>query len=160
MNAPLSPRPQNKDAPGTILAVVFIAMGCLAWWDTYSMSDADSYMFPRAIIVTLILCCLLLIGRNLIWGGGRRGQPLRGSLWRRAALVLVMLGAALAMPVVGFVPVGLVLFAVSMLLAMFEPWTRKKAIMYPLIGVGVVAMFYALFAMLLNVALPTGVMFS
>lgn len=159
MNAPLSPRPQNKDVPGTILAIVFIAMGCLAWWDTYSMSDADSYMFPRAVIATLILCCLLLIGRNLIWGGGRR-QPLDGSVWRRAALVLSMLGAALAMPELGFVVVGLALFAISMFLAMFEPWTRKKAILYPLIGIGIVVMFYILFALLLNVTLPTGAIFS
>lgn len=158
-SSPTSSR-RNRDLPGTILAIVFILLGALAWRDTYTMTDADSYMFPRAIIVALTVFCTLLIVRNVFWGGGAREAPLRGSLWRRVALVAAMMAAALAMPVVGFIPVGLGLFAVAMGLAMFEPWTRKTALIYSLVGVGVVLMFYVLFAILLNVSLPTGQMFS
>ncbi len=150
----------NKDAPGTVLAVIFIGIGILAWWDTFDMGDSDSYVFPRAVIATLIVCCLLLIGRNVIWGGGKHHKPLYGSTWRRIGLVVVMLAAALAMPVFGFLPVGVVLFTALMVLAMFEPWTRKLRVTYPLIGVAIVVTFYLLFAVLLNVALPEGSLFG
>ncbi|MBL4615640.1 MAG: tripartite tricarboxylate transporter TctB family protein [Magnetovibrio sp.] len=150
----------NKDLPGTILAFIFIGVGCLAWWDTFDMGDSDSYVFPRAVIVTLIVCCLLLIGRNIIWGGGKNHKPLDGSAWRRIGLVLAMLGTALLMPVFGFIIVGMVLFGVLIIIAMFEPWTRKLAIAYPLIGATIVISFYLLFAVLLNVTLPTGSLFD
>ncbi len=150
----------NKDLPGTVLAVVFIGIGLLAWWDTFEMGDSDSYVFPRAVIVTMIVCCVLLIGRNVVWGGGKHHRPLEGSTWRRMGLVITMLGAALAMPVFGFLPVGMVLFTVLIVLAMFDPWTRKSRISYPLIGVAIVVTFYLLFAVLLNVALPEGSLFG
>lgn len=156
----LIPTTPNKDLPGTILAVVFIVIGCLGWWDTFDMGDADSYVFPRAVIVTMILCCLLLIGRNVLWGGGKHHKPLDGSTWRRIGLVLTMLATALAMPMFGFVLVGMVLFGVLMVIAMFEPWTRKLMITYPLIGIAIVISFYGLFAILLNVTLPIGTLFE
>ena len=155
-----SMKSRKNDLPGTILAVIFIAIGCLAWWDTLDMGDSDSYVFPRAVIVTMILCSLLLIGRNLIWGGGTHHKPIDGSTWRRIGLVVSMLVAALAMPMFGFIVVGLALFAALMVLAMFEPWTRKLAIIYPLIGATIVVSFYVLFAILLNVTLPSGILFE
>lgn len=162
MSMQTSPTPtaRNKDLPGTILAIAFIGIGCLAWWDTFDMGDADSYVFPRAVIVTLIACCLLLIGRNMVWGGGKNHKPLEGSTWRRIGLVLTMLAAALAMPMFGFIAVGLVLFTLLIVIAMFEPWTQKLMIAYPLIGIAIVISFYGLFAMLLNVSLPVGTLFE
>lgn len=158
MSAPSKSR--RTDLAGTILAITFIVIGCLAWRETYDMGDADSYVFPRAVIVILIVCCLLLIGRNIIWGGGKNHQYTDGSMLRRIGLVVAMAVAALAMPMFGFLTVGMMLFGVLMMLAMFEPWTRKLKIKYSLIGATIVVTFYVLFAVLLHVTLPIGTLFE
>ncbi len=162
MISPSSPNSTapNKDIPGTILAIIFIGIGCLAWWDTLDMGDSDSYVFPRAVIVTMVVCCVLLIGRNVLWGGGKNHKPLDGSVWRRVGLVLAMFATAIAMPTLGFLAVGMMLFAFLVMVAMFEPWTRKLKIVYSLIGISIVVSFYVLFAVLLNVTLPVGTLFE
>src|SRR3546814_4692035 len=83
--------------PGTIIAAAFILLGAVFWWDTKDMSDPDSYVFPRSIIVLMIAFSLLLILRNLAFGGGRPRSADEGSWPRRIGLVAVMLLGALAM---------------------------------------------------------------
>src|SRR3546814_17393558 len=81
------------------------------------MSDPDSYVFPRSIIVLMIAFSLLLILRNLAFGGGRPRSADEGSWPRRIGLVAVMLLGALAMPLVGFLPAGVAVFLAILALA-------------------------------------------
>src|SRR3546814_18571818 len=73
----------SRDLPGTIIAAAFILLGAVFWWDTTDMSDPDSYVFPRSIIVLMIAFSLLLILRNLAFGGGRPRSAAEGSWPRR-----------------------------------------------------------------------------
>src|SRR3546814_6668053 len=73
----------SRDLPGTIIAAAFILLGAVFWWDTTDMSDPDSYVFPRSIIVLMIAFSLLLILRNLAFGGGPAAWRRRGPVAAR-----------------------------------------------------------------------------
>ncbi|WP_282606770.1 tripartite tricarboxylate transporter TctB family protein [Pelagibius sp. Alg239-R121] len=151
----------RSDLAGTVTAVVFILMACLALWDTTSMTDSDSYVFPRAIAAAMIVFCILLIAYNFIkrpadeaaGGTGSASTP------RRVGLVAAMLGASLVMPWVGFLLSGFCAFGAIMLFAMYDPWTGRRRIVFPVAGLAIVLGFYTLFSKVLLVPLPVGVWF-
>jgi hypothetical protein len=79
---------------------------------------------------------------------------------RRVALVAAMLISTALMPYLGFLISGVAAFAAIMLIAMYDPWTRYRKIVYPLVCVGVVVGFYTMFAKVLLVPLPAGLLFE
>jgi hypothetical protein len=145
-----------------VTAAVFILIAVIALWDTTNMVDADSYVFPRAIAISMIVFSLLLIVWNLVRPSGGDGEagPPGASTPRRVLLVGAMLLSAFLMPVVGFLVSGLFAFVAIMLTAMFDPWTRYRLVVYPLVAVAVVLGFYFLFGELLLVPLPVGSVFD
>ena len=56
----------------------------------------------------------------------------------------------------GFLLAGLASFVSLMMVAQYQPWTTRRLIGHLLTGAVLVAFFYGLFALLLNVPLPTG----
>ncbi|MGF1594035.1 MAG: tripartite tricarboxylate transporter TctB family protein [Kiloniellaceae bacterium] len=154
-----SKAPPSRDLPGSVIAAAFICLGAVGWWDTLRMVDADSFVFPRTVIVLMIAFSLLLILRNLLRGGGRHHLPTEGSWPRRLGLVAVLLAGALAMPLVGFLPSGIVVFLAIMALAMYDPWTGIRRLVFPLVGIAIVVGFYVLFSEVLRVPLPVGSLF-
>ena len=150
----------SRDLAGTLIAAGFIVIGAVAWWDTADMSDPDSYVFPRTVIVLIIAFSLLLILRNLLLGGGRHHLSTAGSWPRRVGLVAAMLLGALAMPLVGFLPSGIAVFLAIMLLAMYDPWTGYRRVVFPLVGFAIVIGFFVLFSEVLRVPLPLGSLFE
>jgi putative tricarboxylic transport membrane protein len=64
------------------------------------------------------------------------------------------------MPYVGFLVSGVAAFAAITMIAMYDPWTRYRKIVYPLVCVGVVLGFYTMFAKVLLVPLPVGLLFE
>lgn len=154
------------DLAGTLSAMVFIVLACLALWDTTSMTDSDSYVFPWAIAAAMIVFCVLLIVYNLtrvaVGAGDAEGPESslnHGSMPRRVGLVAAMLGPALAMPWTGFLLSGIIAFGAIMLLAMYDPWTGRRRIVFPLAGLAIVLGFYTLFSKVLLVPLPVGIWF-
>lgn len=151
----------DHDLPGTITAIVFIAVACLALWDTTNMVDADSYVFPRAIAIAMIVFSLVLIFWNLARPRPAEKKELdTGSYPRRIGLVVAMFASTLLMPYIGFLLSGICAFIALTLAAMFDPWTPSRRLTYPLIGIVVVIGFYTLFAKVLQVPLPSGVLFD
>ena len=151
----------KHDTDGTIIAAVLILIGAVAWWDTTTMGDPDSYVFPRAVITTMVVFCLMLIVSNLIKPAAKKengGDT--GSYPRRLFLVVVMLVGTGVMPFLGFIISGLVVFFALTWTAMYDPWTRSRLTVYPISGVAIVAGFYLLFSELLLVPLPTGMFFE
>ena len=151
----------KHDTAGMIVAAVLILIGVAAWWDTTTMGDPDSYVFPRAVITTMVAFCLMLIVFNLIRpvakeenGGDTGSSP------RRIFLVAVMLVGAGVMPLLGFIISGLMVFAALTWTAMYDSWTRSRLTVYPISGVAIVVGFYLLFSELLLVPLPTGMFFD
>jgi hypothetical protein len=153
--------PQGRDVGGMVMAVVFILLAALSLWDTTTMADADSYVFPRAIAVAMIAFSIALIVWNLVRPSPGNGTVVVGaSTPRRIGLVAAMLVGTALMPYVGFLLSGLVVFAAIIWISMYDPWTRFRLIVYPLVGIGIVIGFYTIFAKVLLVPLPTGLLFD
>ena len=143
------------------MAVVFILLAALSLWDTTTMADADSYVFPRAIAIAMIAFSIALIVWNLVRPSAENGGAVEGaSTPRRIGLVAAMLVGTALMPYVGFLLSGLVVFAAIIWISMYDPWTRYRKIVYPLVCVGVVLGFYTIFAKVLLVPLPAGLLFE
>ena len=155
-----------RDAGTAIVAALLVIFGAAAIADTSTYADFDSAVFPRTVASALILLSLAVLVR---WLAQRMGlvsvasteTVADGGSWtRRIALIVVMLAAALAMPWLGFLVTALVTFAALLVVAMHDPWTPARIVVYPLVGLAIVIGFYFLFAKLLMVPLPTGRWFT
>lgn len=153
---------RRRDVGGMIAAAAFILLGAAALWDTTRMMDADSYVFPRTVAIAMIVFSLTLIVWNLVLPGAGEARPEApgASTTRRVALVAAMLISAALMPVTGFFIAGLGAFFCIMLIAMYDPWTRFRLVVYPVVAVAVVLGFHLLFSKLLQVPLPAGSLFD
>jgi hypothetical protein len=154
---------RTRDFGSVIIAALILLFGVVVIWDTTTYSDFDSAVFPRIVSSGMIALCLLYIVLWLIGLAGARagdGETEEGSWPRRVGLVILMLGGTLAMPWAGFILSSLVTFAALTLIAMYEPWTTTRIIVYPLVGIAVVLGFYVLFGELLRVPLPEGTWFD
>lgn len=161
MQTDVDSKAAGRDIGGMLMAVVFIVLAVVALWDTTNMADADSFVFPRAIAVAMIVFSLALIVWNLVRPSSGNGETTaEASTPRRVGLVAAMLIGTVLMPYVGFLASGLAVFAAILVFAMYDPWTRGRLIAYPLIGVGIVLGFYAIFAKVLLVPLPAGLLFD
>ncbi len=150
---------KTRDISTPFLAAIFIAIGAIVIWDTTSYSDADSFVFPRTVAITMIALSVLLVVQWLIgWAPGDdvTVDEMKKSIWRRVVLVAAMLGAGLAMPYLGFPLAGGLAFAAILLAAMYDPWTPYRLAVYPVAGAVIVFGFYMLFSRVLQVPLPTG----
>jgi hypothetical protein len=152
---------QGRDTAGMVMASLFILIAVIALWDTTNMMDSDSFVFPRAIAIAIIVFSLALIVWNLLKPVAEKKEALTdASTLRRTALVAVMLVSCAFMPWLGFLLSGFATFLLLMLVAMYDQWTLKKKIIYPLIAAALVAGFYTLFSKLLLVPLPVGLLFE
>ena len=150
-----------KDTATIFMACLFILVSVIALWDTTHMLDSDSYVFPRAVALAMIGLSLTLIVWNLIKPRIEKKETITGaSTVRRVSLVVVMLLSCLAMPWIGFLIPGIITFLLLMYIAMYDEWTLKKKILYPLVAVAIVVGFYSLFGNLLQVPLPVGMLFE
>jgi putative tricarboxylic transport membrane protein len=146
-------------AGSVVVAALMIAVACVVLWDSTRYTDADSAVFPRTFAVVLIVASLAYI---VVWLLGRADPevpPSPGSAPRRILLVVAMLAGALAMPMIGFVAAALPVFGALLLVAMYDPWTRFRMVVYPLVGIAVVLGFYYVFQELLLVPLPAARLF-
>ena len=152
----------RRDVGGMVTAAVFILLAVIALWDTTTMVDADSYVFPRAVAIAMIVFCLLLIGWGLVQPTSGNGEtsPPGASTSRRVALVVAMLVSTALMPWLGFLISGFAAFVSIMFIAMYDPWTRFRMLVYPFVCAAFVVGFYFLFARLLLVPLPVGTLFE
>jgi hypothetical protein len=152
----------RRDIGGMVTAAVFILIAVIALWDTTHMVDADSYVFPRAVAVAMIVFCVLLIAWGLVRpmpGNGEASAP-GASTIRRVSLVLAMLVSSAIMPLVGFLISGFAAFLSIMVIAMYDEWTPFRRLVYPFVCAAFVVGFYFLFAELLLVPLPVGSLFE
>jgi putative tricarboxylic transport membrane protein len=143
------------------MACLFILIAVVSLWDTTNMLDADSYVFPRAVAIAMIVLCLVLIIWHLVKPRLEPDQArVQTSTIRRVALVAAMLAGCLAMPWLGFLIPGITTFFLLMFIAMYDEWSMKRKILYPLVAVVIVVGFYTLFGNLLQVPLPVGSFFE
>lgn len=153
---------RNKDVGGMVMPILFIAISLVALWDTTTMLDPDSYIFPRAIAIAMIVLSLLLMGRQLLHLTDEKEEvPKAGaSTGRRVALIAGMLISCVMMPFLGFMISGVITFTFLMLVSMYDEWSAKRKVIYPLVAISLVVGFYLLFSKLLLVPLPVGLLFD
>ena len=152
----------QRDVGGMVTAAVFILIAVVALWDTTNMVDADSYVFPRTVAIAMIVFSILLIIWNLLRPAAGNGEAAvaGASTIRRVSLVVAMFLSTALMPWLGFLLSGFAAFLSIMFIAMYDPWTRFRALVYPLVCLAFVVGFYFLFAKLLLVPLPVGSLFE
>jgi len=145
----------NRDLGGMVIAAIFVLVGAVSIWDTTTMVDSDSFVFPRTVAIFLIGFSLFYIVWNFVKPPkGQKAAAQAGSAFRRVGLVVSMVVSALIMPYTGFMVAGIFAFATIMVFAMYEQWTSRRLVLYPIICVAVVSGFYVLFAKALLVPLP------
>lgn len=152
--------PLQRDTSSIVMACLFIFAAVVFLWDTTNMLDSDSYVFPRAVAITMIVLSLALIVWHMVKPRRRVGESITASTTRRVALIAAMLAGCLAMPWLGFLIPGMLTFLSLMGIAMYDRWTTKRMILYPIIAVAIVVGFYTLFGNLLQVPLPIGSLFE
>ena len=155
------PGPLQRDTATVGMASLFIFIAVVFLWDTTRMLDSDSYVFPRAVAIAMIILSLTLIFWNLVKPRLEVDETIiHASTIRRVALVAAMLAGCLAMPWLGFLIPGIITFFLLMFIAMYDEWSMKRKILYPLIAVAIVVGFYTLFGNILQVPLPVGSFFE
>lgn len=155
-------RTKNRDFSGLLMSSLFILIAAIALWDTTHMMDSDSYIFPRAITIAMVVFNLLLIFRNLMgFSDYEKQQTQKGaSTVRRVCLILGMLLGCVLMPLLGFLISGIITFLILMVIAMYDKWTTKTMVVYSVVAIATVLGFYLLFSKLLLVPLPIGILFE
>jgi len=149
------------DTGGTVICCIFIILAAISLWDTTHMLDSDSYVFPRAIAISLIVLSISLIVWNIAHPDiVQQQRPQNESTVRRTLLIALMLVSCFSMPWLGFLISGIISFLLLMVIAMYHEWDTRKRIIYPLIAVAIVVGFYTLFSKVLLVPLPTALLFE
>lgn len=155
---------ENIDLSGIVVAAILIVVAVIALWETTHMVDSDSFIFPRAVAIAMIgfsgLFIVLQLFTPSVGGSNDEAGLMGGSYLRRAGVVIAMIVSALLMPWLGFLISGVLAFISIMLLAMYDKWTPKLRLVFPLVGVMIVIGFYYVFAKLLLVPLPAGTLFE
>ncbi len=151
----MSANPSRSDAQigSLIISALFVLVGIVTLYDTTGYSDRDSKVFPQTVAIILIVTS----GASLVTGFLRpdtQGGFGTGIWWRRVVLVAAMFAASLLMPYIGFLPAGAIAFAGGLIAAMHDRWTARTAVYYCGSGVAIMAAFFGLFELVLNVPLP------
>ena len=143
----------KRDYGSLIISLLFVAIGVITLYDTTGYTDVDSKIFPRAAAIALILAAgascvrwMLLPSTSEGFGGG--------AWWRRIVLIGSMLIAALAMPKIGFLPSGILVFIGGLVAGMEERWDLRSIVLYAVCSAVIVTAFYSLFKYALYVPLP------
>jgi len=136
-----------------IVSALFIIAGIVTLYDTFSYSDIDSKVFPRAAAIVLIICASISLIMGLLRAPRHEGFG-RGIWWRRVLLVVTMLLTCIAMPYLGFLFAGMIAFAGGLIAAMHDHWSARTMLLYWGSGALIMIGFYSLFRYALSVPLP------
>jgi putative tricarboxylic transport membrane protein len=152
----------NDTRPGPDLAgiagcIAFILVGALALWYSREFSPLGS-VFPRTMAILMITLSVAYIAMTLLRPKGSEPQP-AGSNWRRGALMVVFLAWSLLLDRVGFLATSIVAFVALLVIANYDRWTPRMAVVYGLVGALVMGGLYSIFRFVLQVPMPAGVLF-
>ncbi len=136
-----------------IISALFVLAGVITLYDTLGYTDRDSQVFPQTVAIILIICASISFVTRFLNPIDEGGFG-RGSWWRRILLIVTMFITCFAMPVVGFLPAGVIAFAGGLIAAMHDRWSISNILVYWGSGAVVMIAFYTLFKFVLHVPLP------
>lgn len=146
-----SPR---RDTPGIVGSAVFIIIGMLAIWGAREFSPLGT-VFPLTMAAVMIACAVVYIAIALLRPQAPPTTP-AGSHWRRGALIAVLLAWSFLFEKFGFLATSIVAYAAILVIANYDRWTPRLAIVYTVVGAVVLGGLYAIFHFALQVPLPRG----
>lgn len=144
-----------RDVASLLSAGGFIVVGVLALYYTRDMTPLGS-VFPRTIASAMIIFSVIYIVWRFFKSHVGVEPPAPGSIPRRLLLVAVMVAWALLLNRIGFLVTSVVAALALLLVANWDRWTPRRAIVYALSTLALVVGLYAVFAFGLKVPLPTG----
>ncbi len=132
-------------------ALVLFAFGAYAMWEANSMSVMGR-VFPTLASMGMLLGSLALVVRAFFW----HPAPVFavGTVARPLLLLAVLLGWALFLPVVGFVPVSIAGALLISLVAEQERRTRRGLLIQAAALIALVVFIALVFGQVLKVNLP------
>ena len=139
-----------------ILAIIMAAVAVGAIVSSRDISVMAS-VFPRTIAVVLLILSLILLVKAFVvrsWAASHEG----GHVGRRLWLVGIILAWAFTLNWLGFLTSSLFGTVALTLVAHFHEWDTRRALIYGLSLLATIGFFYGLFAILLDVPLPEGVL--
>ena len=145
-----------RDIPGIAGSVVFIIVGMLAFWGARDFSPLGS-VFPRTMAVAVIVFAAAYIAMALLRPSAPAAMPV-GSPWRRGAVMVVLLVWAFLLGQVGFLATSVVAYTALLVIANYDRWTPRMAVIYAVVGTLVLGGLYWVFRHVLQVPLPEGVL--
>jgi putative tricarboxylic transport membrane protein len=151
--------PRGLDAGAILLAVVFAALGIMAYVATDAMSPMGA-VFPATISVLLVVFSIGLVIFALLRKGSPsdKGDP-AASTTRRILLTIIFGLWVFLIPVLGFFVAGLAAFGTMMVLAEHESRPAKTWLIRAITAVAVVAGFWWMMADVLVLRMPMGLFF-
>lgn len=150
----------QRDIGSLGCTIVLIMLGALFYYDTTTMVDSDSYVFPRAIILIMIIISLIRVSLDVLTPTEEDRDNLSYNHIRGLMLVLVMGLSISLIPSIGFYLAIMLAFICIMYLSMYDSWQGPKRWMYPVIAVILVSFLYLLFENAFKVQFPVGALFS
>lgn len=146
----------RRDIPGIAGSVVFIIVGVLAFWGARDFSPLGS-VFPRSMAVAMVVFAAAYIVMALLRPSAPTAMP-AGSPWRRSAAMAVLLAWAFLLGQVGFLTTSVIAYTALLIIANYDRWTPRMAVIYAVVGALVLGGLYWIFHQVLQVPLPTGVL--
>lgn len=151
----MNPSP-GRDIPGIAGSVFFMLLGGAAIWGAREFSPLGS-VFPRTMAAAMILFSAVYIAMALL--RPRTHAPATaGSNWRRGALIAALLGWSFFFERLGFLATSVIAYAAILVIANYDRWTPRLAMIYTAVGALVLGGLYAIFSYVLQVPLPQGLL--
>jgi hypothetical protein len=146
-------RPDLRSIAG---AAAFIVVGMLAIYYSSEFSPLGA-AFPRTIAVLMIVLSAVYIAVAVLRPSAGPA-PAPGSLPRRLLLAGTMVAWALMLQPVGFLLSSVICYALILVITNYDRWTPRRAVIYAASGIAVVGGLYGIFAYVLQVPFPQGVL--
>jgi len=146
----------RPDIPSIIGAAIFIVIGGLALYYSAEFSPLGA-VFPRTIAATMMVLATVYIVVAVLHPRVPEAQP-AGSTPRRLLLAFTMLAWALLLEPLGFLGTSIICYAAILVIANYDRWTPRNALVYTAVGAVVLGGLYGTFRFALQVPFPAGIL--
>ena len=146
----------RRDMPGIAGSAMFIIVGILAFWGARDFSPLGS-VFPRTMAVAMIVFATAYIAMALLRPTAPAATP-AGSPWRRGAVMVVLIAWSFLLGHVGFLTTSVIAYTALLIIANYDRWTPRMAVIYSVVGALVLGGLYWVFHEVLQVPLPAGML--
>jgi hypothetical protein len=155
----LSENPVKRDVGSIVCTLLLILLAGLFYFDTTTMVDSDSYVFPRAVILILLIIGSIRLLQDFI-APMKIVRSVIDRNYIRGFIFVVVMGVAISLiPYVGFLTAMFMAFFIIMFTSMYESWTKSKLFYYVIIAAVVVTVLYLIFEKIFMVQFPESKLF-